>query len=510
MRPDRKDRLAAGVRRIRRSWRVAPRGWAWATAALLLVVLLVALRGPLSDRLWPDTRAQQLRRDADAALARGHLSAPDGSGARELFEAALALDPDRPDAREGLARVGEAAIAQAEAAILAGDFAAARDRLALARALQVPQPRLQAAEARLHQSELGEAGVERLLAVADAARRGGRLDGEGYTALRLYQRVLALQPSNIRALEGREDTLSDLLVQSRAMLARGALSDAAAVQARVAQADAGHVDLPEARAALAVAVDARLAVAESDLRAGRLPQALAGFRAALDARPDDARATRGVRRVGQAHLRRAVELGSDFRFVEARAALAQAEAVDPAMDGLEDARRRLVAARASQARLGPDGTGGTAAGAARVRVLLDEASQARQRGDLLTPPGASAFDKVAAARALAPRDAAVREAAAQLLPAAQQCFEDDLRGNRLVAAGACLEAREALGETPGHVLAARRRLAQRWLAVGEERLRAGEIAAASRALEQARTLDPQADGLDAFNRRVQAASAALD
>ena len=122
------------------------------------------------------------------------------------------------------------------------------------------------------------------LDVADAARRGGRLDGEGYTALRLYQRVLALEPDNVRALEGREDTLSELLAQSRSMLERGALTDAAAVQRRVAQADAGHVELPEARAALAAAVDARLSRAEADLQRGRLAEALAGFRAALDSR----------------------------------------------------------------------------------------------------------------------------------------------------------------------------------------------------------------------------------
>ena len=484
------------------------RAWALALSIGLLIVLVMAAL--FSDGLWPETRAQQLRREAAEALARGHLTAPDGSGARELYEAALALDPDRPDARDGLTLVGHAALARADAQIDAGHFAQARQSLALARAMTVPQPRLVELETRLHRRELGDAGVERLLDVADAARRGGRLDGEGYTALRLYQRVLALEPDNVRALEGREDTLSELLAQSRSMLERGALTDAAAVQRRVAQADAGHVELPEARAALAAAVDARLSRAEADLQRGRLAEALAGFRAALDARPDDVRATSGVRRSLQAYVRRVVELAADFRFSEAEAALAQAVAVDPDMAGLDEARRRLAAARATQARLGGEGATQTAAGRGRIRALLAEAARARDRGDLLTPPGESAFDKIAAARALAPRDAEVREAADALLPAAQRCFEDALRENRLIGAGACLEAREALGEPRGTALAARRRLAQRWLAVGEERLGASEITAAQRALDQARTLDPDADGVDAFARRVEAASAALD
>lgn len=498
------DAILEPLRRLSRT----QRAWAAGLSIGLLIVLVVAAL--FSDGLWQETRAQQLRREAAEALARGHLTATDGSGARELYEAALALDPDRPDARDGLTLVGHAALARADAQINAGQFAKARQSLALARAMTVPQSRLVELETRLHRRELGDAGVDRLLDVADAARRGGRLDGEGYTALRLYQRVLALEPDNVRALEGREDTLSELLSQSRSMLERGALTDAASVQRRVAQADAGHVELPEARAALAAAVDARLARAETDLQRGRLAEALAGFRAALDARPDDVRASSGVRRTLQAYVRRVVELAADFRFSEAEAALAQAVAVDPDMDGLDEARRRLAAARTTQSRLAGEGAADTAAGRGRIRALLEEAARARDRGDLLTPPGESAFDKIAAARALAPRDAGVREAADALLPAAQRCFEDALRGNRLIAAGACLEAREALGESRGTALAARRRLAQRWLAVGEERLGASEITAAQRALDQARTLDPDADGVGAFARRVEAASAALD
>lgn len=498
------DAVLARLRALSRTQR------AWAIGLLSTLVVLAVLAALFSDGLWPETRAQQLRREAAEALARGHLTAADGTGARELYEAALALDPDRPEARDGLSLVGHAALARADAQIDAGQFAQARQSLALARAMTVPRPRLVELETRLHRRELGDAGVGRLLDVADAARRGGRLEGEGYTALRLYQRVLALEPDNVRALEGREDTLSELLAQSRSMLVRGALVDAAAMQSRVAAADAGHVELPEARAALAAAIDARMSVAEADLRRGRLGEALAGYRAALEARPGDTRAATGVRRALQGHVRRVVELAADYRFEEAEAALAQAVLVDPGMPGLDDARRRLAAARASQARLGDERGVATAAVRSRVQALLEEAAQARDRGDLLTPPGASAFDKIAAARALSPRDAGVLEAASALLPAAERCFEAELRDNRLVAAGACLEARQALGEPRDTVLASRRRLAQRWLAVGEERLGASEITAAQRALDQARTLDPEADGVDAFARRVEAASAALD
>ena len=85
---------------------------AWAAiGGVALLSLLVALRQPIADRLWPDTRAQQLRDAAALALRQGRLSAPDGSGARALYQAALALDPDRDDARAGLQRVASAALA---------------------------------------------------------------------------------------------------------------------------------------------------------------------------------------------------------------------------------------------------------------------------------------------------------------------------------------------------------------------------------------------------------------
>ncbi|MFX6138180.1 hypothetical protein ABTF17_19180, partial [Acinetobacter baumannii] len=60
---------------------------------------------------------------------------------------------------------------------------------------------------------------------------------------------------------------------------------------------------------------------------------------------------------------------------------------------------------------------------AEVQRLLAEAEKAERAGDLLTPPGESAFDRLRAARALAPDDARIAAASARLLPAARACFE---------------------------------------------------------------------------------------
>ena len=158
-----------------------PRVWLrWVLAGLgfVFVLLLLLLRRPLADRIWPEARAQALREQAAVALAQGRLSnAADGNGARELYEAALAIDPDRDDARIGLMHVAQAALQQARRASDADQYAAAHRSLQLARTLSVPRAQADAIEAQLRQREASHAGIARLLALAQAARRAHRLDG---------------------------------------------------------------------------------------------------------------------------------------------------------------------------------------------------------------------------------------------------------------------------------------------------------------------------------------------
>ena len=496
--------VGVGDRRARR-----PRRFGWAAIAVAVLVLLLAavlvLRQPLSDWLWPETRAQQLHADAAQALAQGRLTAADGRGARELYEAALALDPDRTDARAGLARVGQAALAQARRALAERRYVDAHRYVTLARELAVPTTQVDAVAVALREREAAEAGIGLLLEQAAAARAAGNLDGNEGSALTLYQRVLALQPSHTRALEGREDTLADLLQQARQALVRGELAATAALVQRVRGADPGHADLPGALAALTEAGELRRRRADANLRRGRLPQALEGYRAVLAVAPDDAEALRGLDRLASAYAMRSERLAADFRFVEAEAALREARAISPAVPAIAAAQGHLTRSRQSQSRY--RSTMPPAERQRRLRQWLQQAAEAEARGDLLTPPGDSAFDKLSAARAIAPQDPRVLKASARLLPAAKACFEKELRGNRLGRANECLDAHRALEGDGAALDDSRRRLAQRWIAVGNERLGAGEMQAAQAALTAARALDPGVNGLDEFAERLRAAAA---
>lgn len=419
-----------------RHWR-----W-WLIGTMLAVVLLAVLRAPLGAWLWPQTRAQALYAEAGQALAEGRLSAGDGRGARELYEAALAMDPDRAEARQGLARVALAALEQAREALAEDRFADAHRNLELARALSVPRADADALAAALRQREAGLAGIDGLFAHAVQAHAAGRLDGGVGSALPLYAHVLALEPTHAGALRGREDALAELLAQARESLRAGDVEEAARLVAIVRTYDPGHIDLPDTLARL---------MEEARVDGDGLARLLAG---------GDAR---------------------------------RAAADGPAGGG--DAQGA--------------GAAGTAERARRVAALLAEAGAARDAGILVDPAGGGAADKVAAARVLDPESAEVAAAAAALLPGVRECHARALGANSLRRAGACLEAWDALGGDPGDLAAARRRLADRWLAVGDERLGAGEIANARSALAAARAADPMAPGLPDFERRVRAAAAAL-
>lgn len=471
-------------------------------AVLLLALLL--LRRPLADWLWPETRVQALRDQAATALAQGRLSASDGTGARELYEAALAIDPDRNDAREGLMRVAQAALARARTAIAADRYAEAHRALHLANALSVPRAQADVVATQLRQREASRAGIANLLAQASAARRAHRLDGTQDAALPLFQRVLALQPDRLEALEGREDALADLLQQAQQALQHGQLPEAADMIAAARGYDPGHGDLPVAQAQLARAIEQARQQADRDLRRGRLQQASDGYQALLRIDRDDAAAQRALLKVAAAYAQRAQRLASNFNFRDADVALGQARALAPDAGSVTAAVQHIARAHQAQARLASPLS--SRERQIRVRRLLTEADAAQARGDLLTPPGDSAFDKLRAARAIAPGDPAVRRASARLLPTAQSCFEDQLRGNNLGRARGCLDAWIALAGSGNALSRARRRLAQRWLAVGDERLGAGDVQGATVALASARVVDPATPGIDAFWQRLQAAS----
>ncbi len=477
----------------------------WCASALVvtLALMLVMFHRPLADRLWPEARAQVLRDQAAHELTRGHLTAVDGSGARELYQAALAIDPDRNEARAGLMRVAEAALVQARDATAADHYVDAHKAMQLARELSAPREAINRVELALRQREAAHVGIADLLVRAATARKAHRLEGSEDAALPLYRRVLSLEPDRIEALEGREDALTELLQQAQQALQRDDMVEAARLIAVAHDEDPGHADLPDAQARMAKALGLAHQRAVGDLRRGDLQSAAKQAHLLLQIDPGDAAAQRLLDQVAAAWTHRAVRMSADFRFDAAAIALAQAREASPQAMAIRAAEHAILRSRLASQRIASPVP--TAQRLRRVHALLVEAEAAEARGDLLTPPGDSAFDKLRAARALAPGDAAVVLASRRLLPVANACFDRELRRNNLARAQACLDARVTLGGEANVIAHGRRRLALRWLAVGNERLSAGEVATAQAALVRARQTDPATPGIAEFVERLRIA-----
>ncbi|MFT3756257.1 MAG: hypothetical protein QM769_10000 [Pseudoxanthomonas sp.] len=482
------------------------RVWRWGLFVVVaLALLLVALRQPLAQWLWPDTRVQRLLDAGDAALQAGRLSAEDGSGARQAFEAAQALDGDRNEARAGLTRVANAALGQARAAMQADRLDDAARSLVLARELQAPRSETDAVAAQLRRREAAHAGLDGLLRQAQAAQAENRLDGDASTALPLYRRILSLQPDNTAALEGREDALTDLLQQARKALEAGELARGAALVASARGHDPGHVDLPASQALLSQLQERTRIRAASDLRSHRLERALAGYQALAEAAGDDAAqadaAWQGIGQIAATWAAQSQRLASDFRFTEAEIVLEKARTAAPGSTAVTAAAQHLQRVRKSHAQsaqpiLSPGER------QRRVQALLVGMDRAQAHGDWLTPPGESAWDRLRAAEALAPGDTAVVAAEQRLLQGVRTCLEDNLRGNRPSRAQTCFDAWITLQPNAADLPGARQRLAQKWMAVGDEKLGMGDVAFATQALQRTRALDPAAPGLAQFAQRV--------
>jgi len=474
------------------------RAWPWLLIGFVAVCVVAALvlgqwREQIGQKLVPDSAINQQIEQAHRALARGELSNADGSGAREQFQAVLARDPDHPAARAGMAAVREAAIRDARAAVAANDPATARQRILLARAMAAPAADLSLLELDVQRIESTGADVADKLERARAAHAQGLLEQVPNGALALYSDVLLLQPDNALALQGRREILSGMLQQAEAALDRGDAGEAQTLVARVVETDPSHLGLPALKARLGEVqgqrqriVDEALRVAATDLRAGRLEAAAGGYLALLVREPGLVEANQGLDDVTAAMAARAGREAADFDFAAADASLHLARSWRPDSAAVAAAQERLDQSRASSEQL-PAREG---ADPARLQRLVELARAAMRRGNLIEPPGEAAWDYLRQASAANAADPALREALLEYDRRARACFEDELAGNRLMAAQACLDAR-AVRERDGDGLAGeRRRLADRWIAFAQERLGANELALARRALESARTLDP--------------------
>ncbi len=526
--PARRWRRASALSRHRRRRWLVP---------VLVLALIGVVGGALIEQnrlrnLLPRTELNDVLSRAQQALAAGHLDGSDGTSARELFQAAVALEPDNDAARNGLHQVGMAEIAQADAALQAGQLDVAAQKAAAARELLGGGSDVDRLDRMIAAKRGSQVQVSTLVDQAQQAYAAGQYGGE-HGAGALYRQVLAADPGNAVARHGLDQVGDALAAQAqKALDANDASADAAIEQLAALQPN--NAALPGLRAARAqarqqdnAALDTALQQGDEALRAGRIDgpgndTALAHYKAALALAPDNPQAEAGLGKVAQAltvQANAAIDAGDA---AQAGTLLDHAAALAPKSADLAAARARLQgmahakpAARpnaAAPAEADVDANAGTPHPAltpqqsAQVASLLQQAEAATQRGDIMLPPGKSAYDLYRNALAI-DGDSAVAQHGLQGLPnVVLQLFNRALAGGDLVRAGQMLDnlADLAPGDAAQGVL--RQRLAGAWLDQADRQLASGDRAGAAQSLQQARKLAPNHPRVLDLAARLQSGS----
>lgn len=451
--------------------------------------------------LLPQTQLNSLLTRADAAYAAGKL-AGDPDSARDLYEAARALDPDNERALTGLQNVGNAELKQAQVALKQQDYPAARTALEEARSLLGGGAAVAAVDQALAQAVLHSANVDVLVNQARAALANGHIDGADGAAA-LFRKVLAGDPHNAVAQHGMDGVGNVLAARIQTALGNQDRAGARQTLTRLAGLLPGYSQLPSLRASVAAAdraADAQrdqyLEQGEADLRAGKVTgagndNAEAQFKAALAADPGNAKAQVGLGRVAEALI---VQANAALDAGHAQAAgklLDQAAVLAPKSADLAAARSRLRAGGAANATATATATTTlTPAESAKLGRLVAQAKVAADKGDIMLPPGNSAYDLYRAALGIDGNNAAAQAGLRALPSMTQHGFQRDLRRDNLDGAHDMLATLQQLNPGDPSIATMQHALGGAWLDRAEHYIGLGDAAAAQAALREAQRLVP--------------------
>ncbi|WP_243039192.1 hypothetical protein [Dyella sedimenti] len=522
---DPEQRRAAPPRAARP--RARKRGWLVPLALLVVIGVGTALwveqdklRG-----LVPSTELDGVLGRAETALREGRLDGNDGTSARELFEAARALAPDNDRARDGLRQVGQAEIARADAALQVGKLDDADQALATARELLGGGSDVDRLAQALANARNGSVQTERLVEQAQQALDAGKLDGDDGAGA-LYRKVLAADPNNAVASHGLDKVGDALAGQAHKALDAGDHAAASALVDRLAALLPNYGELPALRAALVQASqqdNSALADAikqgQDALRAGRIDgegddTALARFKAALAIDPDNADAKAGLGQVAQALVVQANAALDGGDTAHARQLLDQAAALAPHSAELAAARARIGDARKNAAvqaadDIGPENSDAlqhpplTPQQSAALARTIQRADAAARQGNLMLPPGDSAYDLYRQALAMDGNNEAARHGLETLPNLAISQFNQALASGNLATAGNRLADLADLSPGDTGQAQLRQRLAAAWMDQAEQQLQGGDRAGAAQSLDSARKLAPGNPRLAALTARLQ-------
>jgi tetratricopeptide (TPR) repeat protein len=497
--------------------------WPWVAVVLALAVIgggtwVWTHQNALREDL-PRTRLNAVLAQADSALAAGKLSGSPDS-ARDQYEAALALDPDSEHAIAGLRKVGNAELKLAQADIQAGKLDQARSALEEARGLLGGGAEVAQTESALNHAANRGTTADDLIDRANAALAAGNLDGNGGAA-DLFHRVLLSDPDNAVARHGMDQVGAGLAARVQDQLKQGDRAGAQRTVDKLASLLPSYAGLPDLRAAVAQAdqdakaqLEQHLTQGEADLHAGKFTgdgedNALAQFQAALAEDPNNAQARAGLGQVAQALVVQANAALDAQHSDEASKLLDAAAKLAPKSADLAAARSRLRTLASASAGSGEDDTQGeppppvlTPAQSAKVAQLVQRADAAANQGELMLPPGDSAYDLYRAALAIDGNNAAAQSGLQALPQIARGLFARSMQSGKLDRAGDLLATLQQLSPGDAALPMMQHNLGGAWLDRARTLADQGRYDDARRALDEARRLTPDDPRIGEVDSRI--------
>jgi serine/threonine-protein kinase PpkA len=495
-----------------------PRRWMFPIVALLILAAGGFAAWRYQDRLRaliPNTELNSVITRADKALADGKLVGTQHDSARELYDVARTLEPDNEAARNGLRKVGERLIEQARIALTRNDFTAVKSNLASAEEVLGGGAEIEQLKSALQQAQTRNSSTDELLRRGDAALSTGRLLGEN-SASAWYQKVLDADATNALALNGLKK-----VAEAQALQARDAInaSNATLANQRIAELATlapNHPAIPELRADVAKmketdnqALDQSLVKAEAQLKVGKLggdDGAIALFQTALKREPTNARAKNGLRRISQGLVAQANTALEDKNVALAERLLQQAETITADLPESRATRSHLREVREQQD-IASKHSDLSPSDEARIDQLLGEADKALATGNLIIPPGDSAYDKFRAVLRIDGNNPKAFDGLNRIPARAKDLFEQSIKEGTPNKARSYIDAIANVDPGNSNVLTMRERLANVFLDQAESRAGQNMRAEAMRAINAARELSPNNSRLPAIEQKVQALQA---
>jgi serine/threonine-protein kinase PpkA len=392
-------------------------------------------------------RIETLLVAAHTALNENRLTSPVGNNAFEYFQQVLVDSPDNKDALQGIRSITDSLLQRAREKLTSNEFSMARAYVAATSQLLPDHPgieqllqdiqaaednygqqllaaknkELEAAKAaerkRQEKNRAEKAQINDLLTKADEYLQAGALiTPEDANALACFNRVVALEPTNIEALQGREMVGKALITRSLALARQGELSQAKTLLSQAESVIASKVQVVRAgrelaRLAKEFEISKLLENGTQAFAAGRLSSpeqdsAQFYYEQVILLDPDNLLARQGIEAIGQKYLALARTAIGAQQLTKAASYIDLAKQYTSGMAEVESLQSLLAEAQRQL----------------DVNQLLEKAVQAFREGHLVTPVNNNAHFFYSKALSLSPQD----DKALKGLKQIQQHYKDSI------------------------------------------------------------------------------------